>query len=61
MNNNGTGAGLVCEYEGVAFTDGTTVISWRALYEAPLIWDSFDDFQRAEAITGVVVSWLDPE
>jgi hypothetical protein len=48
--------GPVCEYEGVMFSDGTTVINWRALYGAPLIWDSFDDFQRAEAITGVVVS-----
>lgn len=43
------------------FSDGTTVINWRALYEAPFIWDSFEDYQREEAITLVVVSWLDPE
>lgn len=53
--------GPVIEYEGVVFSDGTTVINWRALYEAPLIWDSFEDYQREEAITLVVVSWLDPE
>lgn len=58
-----TGAGLVREYEGVEFMDGTVVINWRPLYRNLLLWDSFTDFERehGHALTGVVVFWLDPQ
>lgn len=58
-----TDAGLVREYEGVEFMDGTVVINWRPLYRNLLLWDSFTDFERehGHALTGVVVFWLDPQ
>lgn len=41
-----TNAGLVPDYQGVIFSDGTVVIRWLTQYRSHSVWNNWTDFYQ---------------
>lgn len=41
-----TNGGVVADYEGVIFSDGTVVIRWQTQYRSHSVWACWEDFYR---------------
>ena len=55
-----SGTGVVAE--GVAFTDGTTVIRWLSDTPSTVLWPSIDAAMRVHGHGGATeLRWLDPD
>lgn len=50
------------QYEGVVFSDGTTVLRWRTQYRSTSVWSSFEEMERVHGHPDYEtrIEWLDP-
>lgn len=51
------------QFEGVVFSDGTTVLRWLTEFRSHSVWASFEDMMAIHGHPeyGTVIKWIDPE
>lgn len=56
-----TNSGLVPDYEGVIFSDGTVVLRWLTQYRSHSVWSSYQDFYQVHGHPeyGTVIQFAD--
>jgi len=49
------------QYEGVVFSDGTTVLRWTTLYRSTSVWSSFEEMEKVHGHPDYEtnIEWLD--
>jgi hypothetical protein len=59
-NENAINTGIVFDFEGMEFKDGSVVVKWSDLSPSGSLWEFYSSFASLQE-KRIVTYWIDPE